>query len=1105
MQVAFNTDQVRPLTGPPPKIAILNVTPPPTKKTASNVMYQYAVAAGLSWPCNGNGDCAGGLGPGCNKAGVLAYLASPGGDTAIPQVCTPSGSSFCAPNFNTGPGLIYDILCDNDFVPPAAGTSYTDTQLAKGNYKLLWIPHWDTSGTTPTGSTDPSAVVPLPPTSASDTLAWQLKTISGFVDAGNNLFVECLGIQALEGIAAEDNANGKPVGVPATRFQSPNGILKWNGTGGGTLTLQPIIDPTHPDMQVGDFSYLVVSGAITTYFPDTTSTVATAYRSGNKRLITEAPSTTPPPSWDVSSTIQVVGSDGATKGSVAYLGGHDYSPKVGQAPGSTGQTAGTRIVLNTLFNLGFACADPNTTCNTGLLGECATGALKCASGGGLQCVGKAPGALLCGSGKDNDCNGVIDDFEDGCNVPACTNGATRSCYDGPAGTAGVGPCVAGTQTCTGGIWGACAGQVLPKPEVCNGKDDDCKNGVDDGNLCGSGFSCTGGLCLPTTCNAETLRCPSGFTCSATTSTCDGVPCPSAPCAAGLVCLSGQCADPCASITCGPGSSCSGGQCVAGGCALTGCAAGQACVSGSCVTDPCAGNACPTGTFCRLGDCVRSCAYVGCAPGQSCDTDGFCQPDCSPACGAGQVCDAGACMQDPCAGVLCGAGQECRAGACVDAACGHVSCPLGANAPLSCEAGQCVGGGITTSKETPIHQPKSSGGCGTGGAGDLASLLAALGALWTRRRSLAAALARRAGVAGLLAAVALVGAGCKGNAATSCSAGQVACGTDCADLRTSTLHCGACGHGCASGFQCVAASCVYPTGTPFLESVDPSTVGLGAAPPLHLAGEGFQAGAVLRVSGIGRTQELPLTIAGPTSATLPAGSIDLSGAAVGTGELPVLNPGRLVSNAAKLAVIDALVLRVVTPAVTRQDGSDPVLLKLIGFGFAPGAVVSLAAAGGAPQALPTTYVNSGEVDSTAPAPGTLAVGHYGVTVTNPGGVTSAAVVFTVTEGAPVLSSVSGTSGTCVQQSATFSGSVAGSFLYPTSVVRVSGGSIADTPLTTSCLSGTDPLGQCAGGQLRVSADLTPVPLGFYDVSVVNPGSPSALRSATQTIQLQISCP
>ncbi len=301
-------------------------------------------------------------------------------------MCTPSGSSFCAPNFNTGPGLIYDILCDNDFVPPAAGTSYTDTQLAKGNYKLLWIPHWDTSGTTPTGSTDPSAVVPLPPTSASDTLAWQLKTISGFVDAGNNLFVECLGIQALEGIAAEDNANGKPVGVPATRFQSPNGILKWNGTGGGTLTLQPIIDPTHPDMQVGDFSYSVVSGAITTYFPDTTSTVATAYRSGNKRLITEAPSTTPPPSWDVSSTIQVLGSDGATKGSVAYLGGHDYSPKVGQAPGSTGQTAGTRIVLNTLFNLGFACADPNTTCNTGLLGECATGALKCASGGGRPAV-----------------------------------------------------------------------------------------------------------------------------------------------------------------------------------------------------------------------------------------------------------------------------------------------------------------------------------------------------------------------------------------------------------------------------------------------------------------------------------------------------------------------------------------------------------------------------------------------------------------------------------------------------------------------------------------------------------------------------------------------
>ena len=86
LQVAADVQvsQVRPLTGPPPKIAILNVTPPAGKKTSSNVMYQYAVAAGLSWPCAGNGDCAGGLGAGCNKTAVLAYLANPVGDRPDP-------------------------------------------------------------------------------------------------------------------------------------------------------------------------------------------------------------------------------------------------------------------------------------------------------------------------------------------------------------------------------------------------------------------------------------------------------------------------------------------------------------------------------------------------------------------------------------------------------------------------------------------------------------------------------------------------------------------------------------------------------------------------------------------------------------------------------------------------------------------------------------------------------------------------------------------------------------------------------------------------------------------------------------------------------------
>lgn len=63
----------------------------------------------------------------------------------------------------------------------------------------------------------------------------------------------------------------------------------------------------------------------------------------------------------------------------------------------------------------------------------------------------------------------------------CEAGATMTCaYTGPSGTAGVGVCKAGVRTCTGGAFGACAGEVLPGTESCNGLNDDCDGSTDEG-------------------------------------------------------------------------------------------------------------------------------------------------------------------------------------------------------------------------------------------------------------------------------------------------------------------------------------------------------------------------------------------------------------------------------------------------------------------------------------------------------------------------------------------------------------------------------------------------------------------------------------------------
>ncbi len=111
------------------------------------------------------------------------------------------------------------------------------------------------------------------------------------------------------------------------------------------------------------------------------------------------------------------------------------------------------------------------------VGMCKDGTQTCQGSGEFMTYGPCTGAVTpktetCASGADEDCNALTD-----CQDPACaqdpgcggncTNGQTRPCYDGPAGTVNVGTCKAGTQTCTGGKWPTtCTGEIKPTKEVC---------------------------------------------------------------------------------------------------------------------------------------------------------------------------------------------------------------------------------------------------------------------------------------------------------------------------------------------------------------------------------------------------------------------------------------------------------------------------------------------------------------------------------------------------------------------------------------------------------------------------------------------------------------
>jgi hypothetical protein len=128
---------------------------------------------------------------------------------------------------------------------------------------------------------------------------------------------------------------------------------------------------------------------------------------------------------------------------------------------------------------------------------CGGGTEQCVRGQWTGCTAKTPAAETC-NGADDDCNGETDE---GCD---CVHGETRPCGEDE------GACRAGIEQCIDGSWsGTCIGAVGPVDEVCNnGLDDNCDAAIDEGCQCTEGETqvcgtdtgaCTAGLI---TCGAD---------------------------------------------------------------------------------------------------------------------------------------------------------------------------------------------------------------------------------------------------------------------------------------------------------------------------------------------------------------------------------------------------------------------------------------------------------------------------------------------------------------------------------------------------------------------------------------------------------------------------
>ena len=181
---------------------------------------------------------------------------------------------------------------------------------------------------------------------------------------------------------------------------------------------------------------------------------------------------------------------------------------------------GVGLVCHAPLPPGAIVPGSSTVQVSGGVSRCSPGVTVC-SAAAISCSDPYEGIPETCNGLDDNCNGLIDE--------GTLANVGDDCFPGMPGPVPMvfGTCELGELACIGGAL-VCTDYVLPSPEICDGRDNDCDNTVDD-TIPGVGVTCGNG----------TGECEPGQTVCHVVSTAGGCMV-DASCASGQVCNASVC-------------------------------------------------------------------------------------------------------------------------------------------------------------------------------------------------------------------------------------------------------------------------------------------------------------------------------------------------------------------------------------------------------------------------------------------------------------------------------------------------------------------------------------------------------------------------------------